>query len=300
MNLTVSPVTIRNLGVASALAVLAACATTPPPPPPPPPVVVIPPQPLPPSGATASMLIPQVGPDGIRQTVNAGISRTQRLWNLRSALNVAALNCLKPQHASILPAYAGFLDRYKTKLAQANRALDGEFRTRYGAGYRTYQDQYITQVYNYFALPPVTEAFCDAATGVAGELALVPAAEIENFADRALPQLEAVYENFFRAYEQYRVDLAAWNARYGQHQAMEAPTVVYVPTTNPDAQPVIGTTAAPAAGAAPTPPVVVVPVQAEPVFVPGTGAGAAPAPTPTPTPAPSPAPTTTITLPGTR
>ena len=90
------PVSLPKAGIIATLLALAACAAPPPPPPPPPPpapaAVVIPPRPVPPSGAVATMTIPQLGPAGVRQTVNAGVSTNQTVWNVRSAFDVAALN----------------------------------------------------------------------------------------------------------------------------------------------------------------------------------------------------------------
>ncbi|MXO62364.1 hypothetical protein GRI48_04990 [Altererythrobacter oceanensis] len=161
------------------------------------------------------MVIPRVGFDGVRQTVNANLTPAQMTWNLRSALNVAALNCLDPQHAAILPNYKALLDNHASALSAANRALASEFRQKYGATYRDVQDSYMTQVYNYFALPPAQDAFCDVALSVSTELLAVEKGNLDSFSAIALPRIEGVFENFFRAYEQYRVDLAAWDSRYG-------------------------------------------------------------------------------------
>lgn len=212
---------IRYAILAAGLAVVAACTAAPPPPPPPPPppappsAPVIPPRPQPPGGATASMIVPTVGPDGVRQTVNANLSTAQTTWNLRSALNVAALNCLKPQHAAILPAYKDFLKTHARKLSSTNTALQGEFRKRYGATYRDVQDSYMTQVYNYFALPPVLNDFCDTALSIATAVPVSSKEDLDLYAFGAMQRLEAVYEGFFRSYEQYRVNLTAWDAQYG-------------------------------------------------------------------------------------
>ncbi len=161
------------------------------------------------------MTIPMVGPDGVRQTVNANLTPAQTTWNLRSALNVAALNCLKPRHAGILPGYKSFLDNNVRKLSATNRALQSEFRQRYGATYRDVQDSYMTQVYNYFALPPALDDFCDMSLAVVMEMPAAGGEDLDLYAARALPRIEGVFDSFFRAYEQYRVDLTAWNAQYG-------------------------------------------------------------------------------------
>lgn len=208
--------------VVAGVVTLAACAAPPPPPPPqvyapppPPPVVVIPPRPVPPAGAFATMAIPQVSAAGERQTVNTGITAEQRLWNLRSGLNVAALNCLQPQHAALVENYRQFLKQHSRQLASTNRELANQYRAKHGRSFRDHQDAYMTRVYNYFALPPVLPDFCNAALDVSNDAIAVQPGQLHVFTETALPRLEAVYENFFRAYEQFRVDLAAWDARYG-------------------------------------------------------------------------------------
>lgn len=213
----------RLIVIACGLAALAGCATPPPPPPPaaPPPVqVVIPSRPTPPSGAVSLMAIPAVGANGIRQTVNYNITPAQTVWNLRSAMNVAALSCRDTEHAAILPAYAALLDRNKRKLTAVNKEITKQFKDRYGSEGRNAQDSYMTQVYNYFALPPAHNEFCNVAARVAGELMLVESGDLETFAARGLQAFEVVFEDFYRAFEQYRVNVALWDARYGSPQVV--------------------------------------------------------------------------------
>ena len=166
-------------------------------------------------GATTSMTIPMVAATGVRQTVNANLTPAQTTWNLRSALNVAALNCIEPQYAGLVDNYGAFLKRNARELSAANRALQSEFRQRYGGTYRDVQDSYMTQVYNYFALPPAKKDFCDVSYTVSGELLAITPTDLDTFASMALPRIERVFEDFFRAYEQYRVDLQAWDSQYG-------------------------------------------------------------------------------------
>lgn len=214
------------LAVASAAVLgLSACTTAPPPPPPAPPAppvfVLPPPKPLPPAGTTGTLVIPAKLPSGVRQTVNAFITPAQTTWNLRSAFNVAALNCIKPGYESILTNYQTFLTRFRAPLAEANRAVTREFAARYGRQGRANEDAYLTRVYNYFALPPVSDAFCDRALAVSGQAVLVAPGELNNFAATALPSMEGVFEAFFVSYEQYQQDLAAWEAKYDAHASID-------------------------------------------------------------------------------
>ena len=141
-----------------------------------------------------------------------------RLTWLRSALKVAALNCLDPEHADILPAYKAYLERGEKELTQTNRAVLAEYRENYGSEGQAAYDRFMTQVYNYFALPPALADFCDASQVVARESLLVPAEEFDAFALRSLPVLEAVFDGFYSSYERYRTSLASWNAEYGPPQ----------------------------------------------------------------------------------
>lgn len=201
--------------MAVAIAVLSGC-TTPPPPPPPPPVVVIPPKPTPPVGAPEEMTIPAVDANGVRHTVNSGISTSQAVWNLRSAYNVAALNCIEVEYTPILDGYKRFLTVYAKALDTANKDIDKSFRTQHvGREAIKARETYQTQVYNFFSLPPVDSGFCQAAMDLTTELQTVDSSQFEAYAFSGLAKMEAPFKAFFTVYEQYRADLAAWQARYG-------------------------------------------------------------------------------------
>jgi len=168
------------------------------------------------------MAIPPVTPDGVRQTVNAGITPAQTMWNVRSAFNVAALNCLSPQHVNILPNYKAFLENFDRPLDKANDKVEAEFREKFGdrrTG-RAELDSYMTKVYNYFTLPPAKVAFCDAALELSNESVLVAPADLDSFAARAMTRFEAVFEDFFRAFERYETSVAAWDRQYGPPQGL--------------------------------------------------------------------------------
>ncbi len=102
----------------------------------------------------------------------------------------------------------------------------------------------MTRVYNYFALPPAQDRFCDAALVVSAEALAPETTDLDLFAMQALPRIEREFETFFRAYEQYRTDLAAWDARYGP-PTPEVRTTFY---SNSNGTPSVGSAANPAAG----------------------------------------------------
>ena len=271
-------------GIAIALTAISPAAAKkkkvlPPPPPPPPPapvVVIIPPKPYPPMRAAPNLTIPPVGLNGVRQTVNASLSTAQTTWNLRSAYNVAALNCLQPQHADILINYKAYLKTHARALRAANLGVDAPFKKQAGLkgnGWIRAREAYMTKVYNYYASPPTLPAFCDAVLTMSRAGALVPVGGLDAFSAAELPKIEAVFENFFKAYEQYRVDLALWEAKY----APPAPAPLTVPPIMPTFSP------------ATSPPLSPTPTAAT-----GTTTTAATAPVPAPKPAPTPAATPTV------
>ncbi|MEO5587882.1 MAG: hypothetical protein ABIQ81_09365 [Novosphingobium sp.] len=199
-------------------------------PPPPMPQVAIPPRPYPPVGAPASMRIPVFGVDGVRETVNARLTPNQTLWNFRSAYNVAALNCLRPEHGEIVVGYRAFLKKQARVLTAANRGVDTEFKGKYGARFIAPREAYMTQVYNYFANPVTLRAFCDASLEMSRAVQVVPPADLQSFSVVELPKIELVFEAFFRAYDQYRMDAANWDAKYAPR-----PTTVGAPVSSASA-----------------------------------------------------------------
>ena len=57
--------------------------------------------------------------------------------------------------------------------------------------------------------------FCDAALTVSRDALTAEVGTLDSFAAVALPRIESVFNDFYRAYEQYRVNLAAWDSKYG-------------------------------------------------------------------------------------
>ncbi len=233
----------------------------PPPPPPPPPVMIyVAPKPMPPDGASPVMAIPGLAADGLRVTPIRNISPMQSLWNLRSAYNVAALGCFNPKHASILPAYKAFLRANAKTLMAANRTVDAEWRKKYGAGFIKPREKYMTEVYNHFAIPPTMPAFCDAIMVVGNDAKLIKPLALPSFALVALPNVEIVFDDFFRRYDQYRAELAEWQTKWGSAAVPGSLVPINSLPILPPA-PVVPTPVVPA----PLPPIFVPPAAVPPV-----------------------------------
>lgn len=204
-----------------------------PPPPPPPPAqkwVFVPWKPSPPNNASPHFITPAVGADGLRVSVNRNISPAQTTWNLRSGYNVAALNCLEPKHAQIVVNYRAFLRAHAKALRAANLKVDSEWRGKYGAGFIKAREKYMTEVYNRFAMPPTLSAFCDAALAMSMDAKAVKVGQLDRFAATSLPNLEIVFDDFYKRYDLYKADLAAWEAKWAGYTPG---TNILVPVTSP-------------------------------------------------------------------
>ncbi|WP_296675931.1 hypothetical protein [Novosphingobium sp.] len=187
-----------------------------PPPPPPPRQIYVAWKPVTPEYASPLLAYPALGADGLRVSVNRNISPAQTVWNLRSGLNVAALNCRDPGHADILVNYRNLLKTHAKGLRAANLKVDSEWRAKYGPGFVRPREKYMTEVYNHYAIPPVKPAFCNAALAVSNEMKTVKPVDLTAFATRSLPSLEIVFDDFFKRFDKYHSDMAAWEARWGK------------------------------------------------------------------------------------
>ena len=203
-----------------------------PPPPPPAPAqkwVFVPWKPSPPNHASPLLVVKPLGPDGLRPTVNRNISPAQMTWNLRSGYNVAALNCLEPKHAQIVVNYRAYLRTHAKALRATNAKVDSEWRGKYGAAFVRNREKYMTEVYNHFAMPPTLPAFCDAALAMSNSAKLVKPGGLDAFSATNLPALEIVFDDFFKRYDQYKLDLVEWETKWAGHTPG---THILVPVTS--------------------------------------------------------------------
>src|SRR5690606_11632490 len=167
---------------------------------------------------------------GQRITVNSNLDEDSTLWHFRSAWNVAALNCVDAEKGAILEGYGKFLTHFRRPLTATNTAIDQRFRKEHGSRNDAVKarEAYMTQVYNYFALPPARADFCNVALQIASEFLAAQPEDPKAYAAANLPRYEAVFQDFFRQYEQYRVASAAWDARYGARYGASQPGYVAV------------------------------------------------------------------------
>ncbi len=174
-------------------------------------------RPLPPGGAHYVMDLPARGPDGRRITINSDLSDDQLVWNLRSAWNVAALNCLAPEYEPILQGYRQLLTGNVKTLKAVNDRLEKSYNSRFRVRRDAIvaRDGYTTQVYNFFAEPGARAGFCRAALDMSNRALAAPPTDILGFARANFNGLLVPFEQFFDDYEAYQRAAADWDARWG-------------------------------------------------------------------------------------
>lgn len=122
--------------------------------------------------------------------------RAHLIWNLRSGLNVAALQCQFSPYLRAVANYNGLLAHHSGELANAYTALTGYFRRTHGAqqGPRNF-DNYSTTTYNNFSTLQAQYGFCQTSASIAkealsrpkGELHLVAAARMRELRNSLVP-----------------------------------------------------------------------------------------------------------------
>lgn len=121
----------------------------------------------------------------------AAAGSAQEVWNLRSALNVAALACSRNGGVDIGPRYNAMLKQHQTLMTQAYLAEEERYKTRHGRNWRTIQDREATSLYNRYANHPDPRRYCAEADSISKDAARVDSADFARFAAAALPRLEA-------------------------------------------------------------------------------------------------------------
>lgn len=109
------------------------------------------------------------------------------IWNLRAALNVAALQCQFSTPLMVVRNYNGIINLHEAELARAYKTLDGYFR-RTKAGPKAF-DSYTTKTYNGFSTMHAQLGFCETAALVGKRALAVPRGMLGRVASESLREL---------------------------------------------------------------------------------------------------------------
>lgn len=162
------------IGLGSMSLLLAACATTPP-------QVAAPTFPT----VEERAAVAEVPPPTLAEAGD-----TAQVWQLRSALNVAALGCARAGDAAISARYNAMLKQHGPLLTQAYLAEEARYRAAHGARWQRVQDQEATRLYNRYANHPEPDRFCKEAGSISNDALRVSREDFPRFAAAALPRLE--------------------------------------------------------------------------------------------------------------
>lgn len=113
-----------------------------------------------------------------------------QVWQLRSALNVAALGCTRAGDMEITSRYNAMLKQHGTLLTQAYLEKESQYRKLHGRRWQSVQDRDATKLYNRYANHPQLDVFCKEASKIARDALRVPTENFARFAAAALPRLE--------------------------------------------------------------------------------------------------------------
>jgi len=112
--------------------------------------------------------------------------RAHLLWNLRSGLNVAALQCQFSPYLRTVDTYNALLSDHSRELAAAYTALEGYFRRVSGRDGPRRFDQYSTNTYNNFSTLRAQYAFCQTAARIGKEAIAQPRGQLAQFASQRM------------------------------------------------------------------------------------------------------------------
>lgn len=117
-------------------------------------------------------------------------SRASLVWNLRSGLNVAALQCQFSPYLRTVDNYNGILAHHSRELAAAYAALEGYFRRINGPrnGPRRF-DEYSTQTYNNFSTLEAQLGFCQTASRIGKDVLARPKGQFGAVAQARMREL---------------------------------------------------------------------------------------------------------------
>lgn len=123
----------------------------------------------------------------------SGTGSKRAIWQLRSALNVAALLCRSQGQQAIGARYNRLLRQNRAMFADAYAAEQARFRQTYGKDWLSHQDHEMTRLYNTYASPDGQQRFCSTASAISVQALDVDANAFGGFAVAAVARLDAPF-----------------------------------------------------------------------------------------------------------
>ncbi len=134
--------------------------------------------------------------------------RAHLMWNVRSGLNVAALQCQFSPYLRTVDNYNGVIDHHAAELRQAYATLEGYFRRVHGRTGPRQFDDYSTQTYNNFSTLHAQLGFCQTAARIGRELLAARRGEFYTVASSRMRELRNSLTPFYDTYMFTRTPIA--------------------------------------------------------------------------------------------
>ena len=115
--------------------------------------------------------------------------RAALVWNLRSGLNVAALQCQFEPTLLTRNQYNTMLDNHRDELAKAYQTLSNYFTRTDKKGGQTKLDQYGTRTYSSFSTVLGQYTFCETASAIGREAIFMPRGQLYKVAEERMREL---------------------------------------------------------------------------------------------------------------
>jgi hypothetical protein len=116
-------------------------------------------------------------------------AQANAIWNLRAALNIAALQCQYLPQLATVATYNSILRQHASELDAARRTMLAHFKRYDGAKAQNSFDQYTTRTYNSYSTLDAQKAFCEASAKAGQEVITLPAGGLKEAAVRLVPEI---------------------------------------------------------------------------------------------------------------
>lgn len=118
-------------------------------------------------------------------------ARANLMWNLRSSLNVAALNCQYWPYAMSVRNYNDLLLHHAAELNTAYEGLKSYFRRVAGSEWQSRMDEFTTTMYQSYVVIGGQRGFCHVASDVARDALARPKGQLHLTAQARMRELRA-------------------------------------------------------------------------------------------------------------
>ncbi len=135
--------------------------------------------------------VPMIPKEVVMRAMTPVEEAAHRMWSLRAALNVAALQCQFSPFLMTVGHYNDMLKQHSIELDTSRKALAAHFKRYDGKDGASSLDRYTTRTYNSFSTLDAQLAFCDSASRVGADVLRVKKGQLASFAAERLPEIRA-------------------------------------------------------------------------------------------------------------